>query len=87
MIERLSGGARKPTPAANPSSSSTKNAPTRTSQTKPAFGAGKKETTKDILNRMKEVKAQYNNRSRNSVAKEQGIAAKVAQLTSNNNYK
>lgn len=31
---------------------------------------------------MKEVKAQYNNRSKNSAVKEQGIAAKVAQLTS-----
>lgn len=31
---------------------------------------------------MKEVKAQYNNRSKNSAAKEQGIAAKLAELTS-----
>ena len=41
----------------------------------------RKDNAKDILNRMKEVRAQYNNRSRNSAAKEKGIAAKVAQLT------
>jgi hypothetical protein len=38
----------------------------------------KKDNAKDLLNRMKEVKAFYNHRSKNSAAKEQGIAVKVA---------
>jgi len=85
MMERLSG-AKKPAAIPIQASSSSKNIG-RNSLTKPATSVTKKDTTKDILNKMKEVKAQYNNRSRNSVAKEQGIAAKVAQLTSQNyNY-
>lgn len=44
-------------------------------------GFGKKQNPKDILNRMKEVKAQYNNRSRNSLNKHKDVAEKVAQLT------
>lgn len=51
--------------------------------TKPTYGAPKKDSAKQILNRMKEVRAQYNNRSKNSAAKDQVMAAKVAQLTKN----
>ena len=84
-MERLSG-AKNPAANSIKASSSSKNIG-RNSLTKPVSSGAKKDTTKDILNRMKEVKAQYNNRSKNSVAKEQGIAAKVAQLTSQNyNY-
>lgn len=88
-MDRLTGpinrnqGSSKP-PIAN--SSSSKNIPkstnTYTNTNTRTTSVPKKDNAKDILNRMKEVKAQYNSRSKNSAAKEQGIAAKVAELTS-----
>ena len=85
-MDRLTGGASKSRSNQKPplSSASEKKlgpAKNNTSNTKPAFGVAKKDNAKDILNKMKEVRAQYNNRSKNSAAKEKGIAAKVAQLT------
>lgn len=83
-MDRLTGASSRNPPSSKPaitSSSSNKNIP-RASNDKNSNSVSKKDNAKDILNRMKEVKAQYNNRSRNSAIKEQGIAAKVAELTS-----
>lgn len=50
------------------SSSSNKNI-TKNSNTKISTSVPKKDNNKDILNRMKQIKAQYNTRSRNSAVK------------------
>lgn len=81
-MDRLTGGTKSRSNQKPPVSTNSekKLAPAKNnnSATKPAFGTAKKDNAKDILNKMKEVRAQYNNRSRNSAAKEKGIAAKVA---------
>ena len=80
MIERLTGGSNKIQINSKPpgtNTSSNKNIG-KFNNSKPSMSAPKKDNTKDILNRMKEVKAQYNTRSKNSAAKEQGITAKIA---------
>ena len=45
------------------------------------FAKKKVDSSKDILNRMKEIKAQYNARSQNNNAKAQALANKVSELT------
>lgn len=81
-MERLTGANKSRSNQKPPVSSSSekKLAPSKnaTNNARPAFGVPKKDNAKDILNKMKEVRAQYNNRSRNSAAKEKGIAARVA---------
>lgn len=83
-MQRLTGstriqGSSNSKPAIG-NSSSNKNINNATN-TRTTTSVPKKDNAKDILNRMKEVKAQYNNRSKNSAVKEQGIAAKLAELT------
>lgn len=88
-MDRLMGGNSKSRERQKPpvatSSSAKKLTPSNNNRNntnvhKPGFGSEKKDNAKEILNRMKEVRAQYNNRSRNSAAKEKGIDAKVAEL-------
>lgn len=70
MIDRLTGGANKPKvnpPIAN--SSSNRQIGKATTNNKPSMSAPKKDNAKDVLNKMKEVKAQYNARSKNSAVK------------------
>ena len=70
-MDRLTGASNRNQPSSKPpivNSSSNKNiqrAPNKTSTSVPK----KDNNAKDILNRMKEVKAQYNTRSRNSAVK------------------
>ena len=83
-MDRLTG-VNKRTISNNKSSekntSSRNNLKSNNVQSKAGYNSGKKDNPKDILNRMKEVKAQYNSRSRNSVNKNKDVAAKVAELT------
>ena len=72
-MDRLKGGTKSRSNQKPPlnTNSEKKLAPAKNnnSATKPAFGVAKKDNAKDILNRMKEVRAQYNNSSKNSGAK------------------
>jgi hypothetical protein len=76
-MERLTGGANRVQNGSKPptvnTSSSNKNI-TKPVVNRNTASLSKKDTSKDnnakdILNRMKEVKAQYNSRSKNSAAK------------------
>lgn len=70
-MDRLTGANRTQITPKPPigNSSSNKNIPKPVSVNKTAGSMPKKDNAKDILNRMKEVKAQYNSRSKNSAAK------------------
>lgn len=78
-MERLTGGNRKT--ASTPKKIETSSQAKVKASIQQKGGLGKKDNPKDILNRMKEVKAQYNNRSRNSLNKHKEVAEKVAELT------
>lgn len=72
-MDRLTGGSKSRSNQKPPinTNSQKKLAPAKNNNNtpKPAFGVAKKDNAKDILNKMKEVRAQYNSRSRNSAAK------------------
>lgn len=81
-IDRLTGG-NKRTISNNKSNEKTskERVPLKNNYTQKPGINGKKDNPKDILNRMKQVKAQYNTRSRNSINKNKDVTAKVAELT------